>query len=235
MIRTFKKIACAVAVLASQGWTAENLIEFNSKHFKYISLTAEDKPEFEELSRQHNAQDNVPIVEGVFDNHIARRTAGNAWHMLMVRNLETNALVAALSMGRIPSVVEKYNPENHADILAYFEALGIINEDKTRIDNKGIGHYILMADMEKMNPYLTELHLAAFAHCQRLTEMGCLLPIEKTRAALVGLFAREGAPDTAAMIEAGYAATYMRETEGIPNESRWYANKTTIVWTQLIP
>ncbi|MDP4725147.1 MAG: hypothetical protein NWR39_02540 [Pseudomonadota bacterium] len=234
MIKTFGKILCAVAVMASHGWAAENSIEFNSEHFKYISLTVEDKPEFEELSMQHNAQENVPIVEGVFDNHVARRNAGNAWHMLMVRDLETNELVAALSMGRIPSVVEKYNPESHADILAYFQTLGVINEDKTRIDDKGIGHYILMADMEKMNSYLTELHTTAFAHCQILSETECLLPIEKTRAAFVGLFVRPGAPDTAAMTDAGYRLTYTSETSDTPNESRWYADKITNVWTQEI-
>lgn len=120
MFETFKKLICAVVVMTSYGWAGENFIEFESARFKYISLTSEDKLEFEELSRQHNEQVNVPIVENVFDTHIARRNAGNAWHMLMVRDRETNELVAALSMGRIPSVVEKYNSDNHADILFYF-------------------------------------------------------------------------------------------------------------------
>lgn len=88
--------------------------------------------------------------------------------------------------------------------------------------------------MLKMAPYLVELHTAAFGHCQRLSTEKKLLPLEKTNAVLVGLFARPDAPDTDAMIEAGYELTYANETEETPNESRWYSDKITNIWTKPI-
>ena len=235
----FKKCVCAIAVLTSHGWAAE-LIEatvsthnFQSGNFIYSSVKTEDKAEFEALKETHNTQPDalarVPEIMNVFDNQIARRNGGNAWHALTVRDAESNEMAAALIIGRIATT--GYKSDEHAGIQSFIRSLDITSEDNTRIANRGLATYVLMTDMAKMADHLTEFHKNAFSHCNRLVNATELLPIEKTIPTHVALLVRPNAPDALAMTAAGY--TLHSQTDN-PGFSKWYPPKATDVWVKAL-
>ncbi|MES2253344.1 MAG: hypothetical protein V4482_06675 [Pseudomonadota bacterium] len=242
MIKTFKRLLCAVAVLTTNTWAAEFIavapevltVNFQQGNFVHASVTAEDKAEFEILREAHNTQHDalvrVPCVADVFDNQIARRNSGNAWHALTVRDAESNEMVAALIFGRLPAI--GYNPEDHAGIQAFIRSLNITGEDNARIANRGLATYSLMTNMDRMTAYLTEFHQNAFAHCCRLVDEARPLPIERTIPTHVALLVRSDAPDAEAMAAARYA---LYEHEGDFNLSEFYPPKATYAWVQAIP